>query len=909
MIIEASYADMPLVFPTTEILEYARTRALFDPEDYLRGIGISSPDGIESYAYNSLSHISKLEIGSLYWPTGASRFGCGFFLVTGEYLEKLPGFDVGGHSDPLDTTGGIRSMVNGNLPNRARGYKPHQLKIQTSEQHLRPESFRMWMLPPRPLFQLRDENMNPQTEIVNQFPFPHKNSLWILPLVDDRYWWWSHTTGTFSLGTCTTWRSLFLEVFKRIGYAEDQVEIAQNAFGEDYLFPHEILRKQDNGFRVPVFLDLLCQSTNGRIVMKQDGTIRVTEAREDYNEAAPSRSLVAGGQGCLKSLDITEARDNPRYPKGADILGNQDEYKRLLTKVRDTGGVVPSLCTFHVSDQPYRVRVADLDTPVVQNFTQQNTTNQLFTRNGVEGRVQYFARSDGEKFAPTRVEDYPLFQDGVNAVREPYQNGDFALDTKNNLLYGPKTLLWGEGKSGYSVLSKNFRVHASSYKGKEKYCSTQLRKPAGVSDKDFSISQLKTFFDKYTKDWVYRQLSDTDTVSAGIVPVYLNGNMDHVIWNLNESASTKVVRAPYNDLNEDIFIECYLGTVGCTADAFPCGQCKGMQGDSVTTQLYGLGSTDMFLPYSAIKVKGQTVPTAATPADYAHWHKPPYVIKFCLGESIGTVALDYHFQTSMGVTVYWNGEKVASRQVYGSKSFTCQSGSQSWGRLTFYKTQKSPTYALVIVDALSDAFSQQEAERPQAMNWYMNMRCVDSIPYPAPRAIACDSKLNEVGGVFTLGMFTSIPINIEGTSNGIIPNTPICVTESVDSSFQCEGVSCVVPAKLLLKFTGAGESATFLKDLVIPLQRSNSEGGWLGITDQFGAAQDILQARLSMVGSSSFTLTLKDIVNTTRPVLSHNNLTTCVCDPFTLTIPAVDLTAFSYPPANPNNLQIIITEA
>lgn len=83
----------------------------------------------------------------------------------------------------------------------------------------------------------------------------------------------------------------------------------------------------------------------------------------------------------------------------------------------------------------------------------------------------------------------------------------------------------------------------------------------------------------------------------------------------------------------------------------------------------------------------------------------------------------------------------------------------------------------------------------------------------------------------------------------------------------------------------------------------------MGITDQFGAAQDIIQARLSMVGTNSFTLVLKDIVNLSKPAVTITNITTCTCDPFTLTIPNVNLTAFSCAPLNPNPLQIIITEA
>jgi hypothetical protein len=166
--------------------------------------------------------------------------------------------------------------------------------------------------------------------------------------------------------------------------------------------------------------------------------------------------------------------------------------------------------------------------------------------------------------------------------------------------------------------------------------------------------------------------------------------------------------------------------------------------------------------------------------------------------------------------------------------------------------------------------------------------------------------LDEVGGIFTLGMFTSIPINIPSSSGGLIPNTSVCVADAAESDFQCGGVNCTIPANLIMSFESPPDSCKWLKDITIPLQQSVFDGGWAGINDQFGPLKDIVQAKLRLVGNNGFDLTIKDIVNVSKPQVQLTSGTTCLCTPFKLQFTAGDLTPFS---CVGTNTKIIIQEA
>lgn len=918
-----TYAELPLVSPSQELLDWIGKNYEFAPDDYFRTQTQGYLDNLDIYFKNySENFLSKTKLNTLYWPVNASRFAIAFLITTSESLERLPGYDSFGQNNPDDLKGGIRSSVYGKYPNDSvYGYKPHKL---TASNTSAPFSAKMWMLPPKPITQLPCFPVNSTQQNMGRFPFPHLESLWLLPLVDDRYWWWWHNTGEFKLGACSSWQELFYTIFTNMGYNLDQVIV--DDIDLEYLFPNELFRKQSFNIRVPLLLDMLAHSCNMRIFTNYDGTVRVMSAKNSFAESkktinTPS-STNSGGAMVFDNFNKSKIGDN--FPSQSDIYAAKSSLstKELAQMVRDTPGVVPEIVSFVINNNIVRIDLLDrddLDDPTAHPLTNQgdDTLNsQIIETKGetgyYEGKMRYFRDTTETLDGPVNKNAHDRRVSSTEKKSVPYKDGDYILDIKNNITYGPRIgSNWGEATRGKSVLSKYFKIKASSYKESKKDCPVWRVPATGITDKAFNTEQIESFCNVYAKDWALYQIAPNDVSLNGWVPVNLHGLIDHVTFSMDTTSSqTKIVRPPYNDLIEELYIESYLGDeAACDADTYECGQCKGMQGDADTGQLFGFGTSDMFLPYSAIKAKGQSVPANATPATYPWWHKPPYVVKFCLGGAIGTVALDYYFQTAMNVSVYWNGAKVASRLVYGSKSYTCQSGSQSWGRMTFYKTEKTPSYAIVVVDADQSTFGLQQAERPQAMNWYLNMRCVDSIPYPAPRALACDQKLDEIGGVFTLAILTSIPLSIQGSSTGVVPQTDICVLDKVQSSFTCSNGTCVIPAKLSLSFVNPPPSCKFLKDVTIPLQQGSSEGGWIGIYDLFGPTKDIIQARLSMVGTSSFKLVLKDIVNTSKQPVEFNNIPTCLCNPFKIVITNADLSAFLCTPANPNDLQILIKEA
>ena len=92
---QAYYDGTPLLHPNEDVLQYANTDGMFLFEDYFQGVYHTNLDSTEIYSPVQGNLYGKLQLGQLYWPTGAKRFGCGMFLVSSDFLEKLPNnFDV-----------------------------------------------------------------------------------------------------------------------------------------------------------------------------------------------------------------------------------------------------------------------------------------------------------------------------------------------------------------------------------------------------------------------------------------------------------------------------------------------------------------------------------------------------------------------------------------------------------------------------------------------------------------------------------------------------------------------------------------------------------------------------------------------------------------------------------------------
>jgi len=861
----AFYDGTPLLHPSEDVLQYAKTDGMFKPEDY----------------FKELPHYSKLQLGQLYWPTGASRFGAGFFLVSSDFLEKLPKYDVTGANDSEDTVGGLRSTVN-----YMHRYEAKNLDLIEGD---KPLQAKLWMLPPRPLFQQRRVPSGLQENIA-RIPYSHLNGIWVLPLVDARYWWRNFTTGDFQLPSCATWETLFITIFKKLGYTDAQITI--DPISVDYLFPHTILRSASQFTDVPALLDTIAYSCGTRVILNYDGTVRVMNAaksfEEDSTRYSTSNTQKAGGFGSLISTAKTTIGNN--YSAAADITKNATEFKKLKSIMRDTAGVIPRSLSFIMSGTVYPAVTTKGggETGTAVNADGDDNTFSAFMGGG---QVYYFTSTD-------EIMEPPAFTRNIGGTTEEPVipvSGDYAYDLRKKLLYPyitnypAHTTSWGDPSAGESLPSVYLKLNASSYKSKVKQCPEYAQKPTNKTDREFSQLQLKNFIEVYKNDWILYQMSDVNLILNGVEKIDPTGLFDYVMYDI-ANICTKVVRPPYNEQPHDIWIESYLGDeAGCDSDTHPCGTCKGMQSDDMSFgPLIGRGIPENFLPFSPIKVRGQSVPssyvvtTAGLLNDYPWYHTPPYVAKFCLGSATGTVALDFHFLVPGEISVYWDGQKVASRKTTGANG-VINKCSDFKGRITFAKTTKTPTYATVVVDTTDNTSWGSDSNTFKKQNWAVNMRCVDSQPFPAPLDMYCaaSAKLDEVPSVILLGMFTPPQSYVPGQSYGSYTTTTVCDGNPPTANFKCNGTDTTIPDNLFLTFETPPASCSYLKDVVIDLQKSTTGGGWSGIFDGLGPKTKLVIANLRLSGTEGgATLRILDLLDGNKELVSVNNPMCVTSAPF-----------------------------
>ena len=175
----------------------------------------------------------KLKINTLYWPTGAVRWGHGLYLADEATAVALPTLT----KIPL-----------------VFGDPEHSTK-----------SVDMWLLPPRP--------------ISANFDGTDKERLWLIPLVDDRFWWQFFDAGDFEVEKTTTWADVFQHIAGVTG-----ASISVDSFNQAYLHPDpvELTRRYDN---CALLLDAVAHSIGQRIIYREDGSVvsqNVTNAVAEY---------------------------------------------------------------------------------------------------------------------------------------------------------------------------------------------------------------------------------------------------------------------------------------------------------------------------------------------------------------------------------------------------------------------------------------------------------------------------------------------------------------------------------------------------------------------------------------------------------------------------------------------------
>lgn len=248
-----TYGGVSLCVPKPRTLEWIeRNISTADVFEFARPVALVA--GLVSWKIPSLRDaIRPIKINRLYWPRGASRWAVGHFLATDSQLEAIRRQVYGGQS--------YRS-----LPFvMAEGQSTTQ-RIQTN----------LFMLPPRPLQQLVGVNSK-QAE-----------GLWLLTLVDDRFFWWERAA---TITVPATWAAFYTAIGAALG-----VTIQPDAIDSAYLTPDAALQSAANA--IPLLLDTVASRLGQRIVRGLDGTVKA-QVPDQARAAFLAQSLAprqAGGR-------------------------------------------------------------------------------------------------------------------------------------------------------------------------------------------------------------------------------------------------------------------------------------------------------------------------------------------------------------------------------------------------------------------------------------------------------------------------------------------------------------------------------------------------------------------------------------------------------------------------------------
>lgn len=235
------------------------------------------------------------KLNTLYWPTDASRWACGLFLANTTNKNKmLTAIGLDNERKELliaepepDNPGGGTSSKN-----------PPGIALQ------------MHMLPPRPLVV---RNLVEGGEFDPEVDGDEPEGLWLIPLVDCRWYWQWKNTGNFS--PAETWTDQFSTLASLLGITLNVDDIAS-----EYLCPGKsvLTRQYDNA---AVLLDALAHSVGRRVVFDwaADNGNRAQEAEPD------TFRLMAYDEGNLVKRDQNVKRTVAGLTRfnGYDVAGDQ----------------------------------------------------------------------------------------------------------------------------------------------------------------------------------------------------------------------------------------------------------------------------------------------------------------------------------------------------------------------------------------------------------------------------------------------------------------------------------------------------------------------------------------------------------------------------------------------------------
>jgi hypothetical protein len=236
-------------------------------------------------------------INTLYWPTGAVRWARGWFLCDQAGVDALTDFNdpdscwVDGYAVPKTLKVSTPSTKDPDPPD------PYVLECE------------MYLLRPLRVTATDDEAFG---------------DLWLLPLVDARYWWQFQRCGDLT-ASLADWATLVTALGTRIGKT-----ITCYAVNSAYMVPDriELARSEDN---VAVVLDAVAHSIGRRVVVGYDGAVKIVNYVPEQTQLTTNRTTVRDADHRYMAIQGGTPDDEtppPAYPW-------PDEVRIAFQKIED----------------------------------------------------------------------------------------------------------------------------------------------------------------------------------------------------------------------------------------------------------------------------------------------------------------------------------------------------------------------------------------------------------------------------------------------------------------------------------------------------------------------------------------------------------------------------------------------
>lgn len=291
-----SFAGIDLLQPTPQVCDWVE-RHIPAPDAQQFAQRVWPGKNLTHQTFPQFQPLNPVRLNTLWWPSGASRWGVGYYLTTGEDASKLRKLCY-------------RTTIDGEETDGLTAQKLILDDESSSDAATRVEAL-MFMLPPRPLS---------VPEIAGDF-----DSLYLITLVDERYFWWWRDCGEITVNDVWSWEDLIVYLAGLGGF-----DITVDDIEADYLSPDpDSWNKKYEP--IPLLLDAACFNAGLRLVRRTTGGIRAMNVDESeiLHKYNVGRKFDQRAGGAFEHDDVTAAI--PEYvrvtfPKWVDGELTNDFY-------------------------------------------------------------------------------------------------------------------------------------------------------------------------------------------------------------------------------------------------------------------------------------------------------------------------------------------------------------------------------------------------------------------------------------------------------------------------------------------------------------------------------------------------------------------------------------------------------